>query len=113
MKLNLGRQVEDYGLDEVGAIEPKKPKKMKMSYPTAYIHDVDLKDVDSKIVGKTVTVPVTLRIKEINQRTRIKDGKEIKENDSMDIELMNIDFGKAPKSFETLQDAIEDGLDEE
>jgi len=111
MKLNLGRKIEDYS-SEPEVKEVEKPKKMKISYPTAYIHDINLDDVDSRIVGKTITVPVTLRIKEINERTTIKDGKESKKNDSMDIELISIDFGKAPKNFKTLQDAIEDGLNE-
>lgn len=111
MKVDLGKMVPDYdGCCEEAAKE--KPKKMKKSYPTFYVSDVNLKDVDSKIVGKEVTVTAKIRIKEISQRKTVRDGKE-KDNDSMDVEVMSIDFGKAPKNFKSLQEAIEDGLSEE
>ena len=108
MKLELGKMRPDYDCPE----PVKEPKKKVKTYPTFYIHDIDLKDVDSKLAGKTITVPVTLRIKEINQRTIVKAGKETTKNDSMDIEVMCIDFGKKEKNSKTLQDAIEDGLSE-
>lgn len=111
MKLDLGKMRPDYSSETCEPV--KEPKKMIKSYPTFYISDVDLKAVDGKLVGKEVTVSAKIRIKEINQRKCIKDGKEIKENDSMDVEVMSLDFGKAPKDFKSLQDAIEDELTEE
>jgi len=112
MKLDLGKMRPDYS-GECDAPKEPEAKKMVKSYPTFYINDVDLKDVDAKLVGKQVTVSAVIKIKEINQRTSIRNGKETKENDSMDVEVMSLDFGKAPKSFKSLQDAIEDGLNEE
>ena len=108
MKLSLGRKQTDYGSDCCEDV-PEKPKKMKTVYPSFYLHDVDLKGVDQKMVGKAMKVTAEIRIE--SMITRIDGKKDSK--DSMDVEVMSIDFGKQTKDAESLQDAIEEGLSEE
>jgi len=110
MKLELGRTMGDCC---ISAEQPEKQKKSAKIYPSFYVTDIDLGKVDKALIGKDVTVTAKIRIREMTQRKTVSSDKKNKSNDSMDIEVISIDFGKTDKGFESLQGAIEDGLTEE